>query len=97
MATQKLAAHSGMLGVGWLTWIVFAFAIAWCSAFYFMRQPLSPWAFDLPAAQLPSKPVNPLQLMYPASVVNCGAARFSWCANYCDADSKIRYVECFEP
>lgn len=87
-----------MLGVNWPTWIVFGFAIAWCSTFYLMRQPPSPWAFDLPQAQAPGKPINVWQLMYPATVVNCGAtAALRWCANYCDPQSNIRYIECATP
>jgi hypothetical protein len=97
MTTRRLAENNGLLGVAWPTWIVFGFAVAWCGAFYLMRQPPSPWAFDLPQAQIASKPINVWQMMYPATVVNCGAAGFSWCANYCDQQSRIRYIECVTP
>jgi|SRR5215469_4227918 len=97
MTTHKLTANGGLFGVNWLTWIVFAFAFAWCFAFFLMRKPPSPWAFDLPAAQLPRKPTNAWQLLYPATIVNCGATVPAWCANYCDEQSTIRYIECTEP
>ena len=97
MATRRMTENSGLLGVNWLTWIVFGFAIAWCCAFYLMRQPPSPWAFDLPQAQVVGKPINMWQLMYPATVVNCGSTEFAWCANYCDGGARIRYIECATP
>lgn len=98
MTTHRLSPNSGLLGVNWPTWVVFGFAVAWCGAFYLMRQPPSPWAFDLPQAQRPGKPVNVWQLMYPETVVNCGAAKgLAWCANYCDQQSQIRYIECDTP
>ena len=96
MTTRRLA-ENGVLGVNWPTWIVFGFAVAWCGAFYLMRQPPSPWAFDLPQAQVAGKPVNVWQLMYPATVVNCGNAGISWCANYCDQQDRVRYIECVTP
>lgn len=41
------------------SWLVLGLVImAWCSVFYFWRQPQKPWAFDLPAAQAVVKGPN---------------------------------------
>jgi len=40
------------------TLVLIGFALAWCSIFYFWRQPATPWAFDSPAAQRQSAQPN---------------------------------------
>jgi len=97
MSTRKLAAHRSLLGDTWRSFAVLGTALLWCSVFYLMRQPPSPWAFDLPAAQVSSKATNIWALRYPATVVNCGTSGKPWCSNYCDRESRVRYIECVTP
>lgn len=84
----------GFLGANSGTWMAFGLAIAWMFAFYAMRQPQTPNAFDLPQAQVVSRQVNALAVMYPSTIVNCGRAGMERCSNYCDQNARIRYIEC---
>jgi hypothetical protein len=91
-------------------WIAIGLVLAWCSVFYFMRQPQAPFAFDLPQAQTNSflpgavpQGANPWAVSnawlsaYPTSLINCGSAGWSRCSNYCDQNSLVRYTECSAP
>ncbi len=96
MRAQKATSAKSFLGVHWMTWLVVGFAMAWCWSFYMMRQPMKPYAFDLPQAQYRFTPASPWNTGYQSSIVNCGRAGtyLPSCANYCDPQSRIRYVEC---
>lgn len=97
MSARKLTAHRSALGDAWRGFALILTALLWCSVFYFMRQPPSPWAFDLPAAQMSSNVNNVWALRYPASVGNCGSSGMPWCSNYCDREARVRYIECSMP
>ncbi len=87
-----------IFGINWRSWVALGLTVAWCSTFYFWRQPQTPFAFDLPQAQVPmGTHVNTLAAAYPTTIFNCGSTGMSWCANYCDRHSNIRYVECTPP
>lgn len=98
MSARKLTTHRSALVDTGRGFALIATALLWCSVFYFMRQPPSPWAFDLPAAQV-SSVNNAWALRYPSSIANCGSlgADKPWCSNFCDRESRVRYVECMMP
>lgn len=97
MTIRKTTENKAFLGVSRLSWIVVGFTVAWCCALFFMRQPPTPSAFDLPQARIADKPVTFWQLNFPATIVNCGNAGSPWCTNYCDARATVRYIECVAP
>ena len=99
MSTRKLTAHRSALGDTWRGFALIATALLWCSVVYFMRQPPSPWAFDLPQAQVSSHINNVWGLRYPSTIANCGSlgADKPWCNNFCDRDARVRYIECSLP
>jgi len=100
MSSKRSAATGTLFGVSRLTWIVVALTIGWCAALYFMRQPLSPWAFDTPAARGSGERATtpwssfPWSATYPTSIVDCGNAGPRSCSNYCDKQSRVWYVQC---
>jgi len=71
----------------------------WSWSFVMLRQPIKPYAFDLPQAQVAFDPASPWKSSDPSTIVNCGRppASLPSCANYCDPRSRIRYVECGQP
>ncbi len=97
MPIRIAVVHHTFLGVRRTTWIILACTLAWCLAFYLIRTPQRPWAFDSPAAQFSGPAPNALQTRYPPTVVNCGAAPPAGCARYCDQQAETRYVECVVP
>ncbi|HKT16514.1 MAG TPA: hypothetical protein VJR47_00640 [Stellaceae bacterium] len=110
MAKHKRLAGKGFRGEGWHSWVIVLLAIAWCSIFYFVRQPQTPFAFDLPQAQtnalLPAQSggstspwavSNAWMSAYPTTLINCGSGGWARCSNYCDQNSLIRYTECNAP
>jgi hypothetical protein len=96
MRARKTTAAKSFLGVHWATWVAVGLAMIWCWSFYLMRQPLKPYAFDLPQAQYNFSPSSPWSSARPSTIFNCGRAgtHLPSCANYCDPHSNIRYVEC---
>jgi hypothetical protein len=99
MSVPKRAVANSFLGVNRTTWLIFSFAIMWCCAFYLMRQPQKPFAFDLPQAQGNFSHISPWSKVYPSTIFNCGTSGMFLpsCANYCDPQSRVRYVECTAP
>jgi len=96
MAMQRKFETASFMGVSRTAWLVTGFAIAWCWAFYLMREPQKPYAFDLPQAQLRQPITSPWTANYQATIFNCGRPPYYLpsCSNYCDPQSRIRYVEC---
>jgi len=108
--TQRIVRRRPFWREGRRSLIAIALVLGWCSIFYFLRQPQTPFAFDLPQAQtnsvLPSSEPdrsNPWAISnawlsaYPTTLVNCGSAGWARCSNYCDQNSLIRYVKCSAP
>ncbi|MGH7035248.1 MAG: hypothetical protein ACREFL_16060 [Stellaceae bacterium] len=107
MKRRKWLGGKGFRGESWQSWAIVLLAIGWCSIFYLIRQPQTPFAFDLPQAQtnavMPSGAAgstspwavsNAWLSAYPTTLVNCGSAGPERCAKYCDRNSLTRYVEC---
>jgi hypothetical protein len=110
MAMRNLVGGRPFLGEIWRSWLIVVLALGWCSIFYFLRQPQTPFAFDLPQAQtnavLPGDSSahssawavsNAWLSAYPTTLVNCGSAGWARCSNYCDQNSLVRYIECNSP
>lgn len=110
MATPRLPAAKAFFVENWHSGLIVALALCWCSIFWIVRQPQTPFAFDLPQAQtngvLPGESPthasdwavsNAWLSAYPTSLFNCGNAGWARCSNYCDQNSLVRYTECTSP
>lgn len=107
MATRHLTSGRGFFGEIWRSWPILALAVIWCSIFYILRQPPTPFAFDLPQAQTNSRLpgdsamhdsawaiANGWLSAYPTTLFNCGNGGGVGCSNYCDQNSLVRYTDC---